>query len=598
MSLFVNNNLRSVFMYKNLSIKMKIFIPVVAGSIFSIIFIAYTVKSINESNMIEQSITSGKNTVDQYKKIRAYYTNKVVVPVKNAGAMKINFDHADKDDTIPLPATMIHDLSEIISANGDGMQLKLYSNYPFPNRASRKLDDFAKEALSSFDNGSTEAFTSKQTLNGKEVVRVAIADYMVADGCVKCHNTRADTPKNDWKLGDVRGVLEVVMPIEDQVAASNNVIKVTIAWIFLLEILTFIMLYFVVHKYVIKELDAFSAGLMNFFKFLSKENRNAIPLEINSNDEIGNMAELVNDGIEKVRKSTEEDNNLVNSATLVTKAVQNGDITKRIDINTSNPMLINLKNVFNSMLDKLQADVGGDMNSIEYSLTSYINMDFTKGCPDCNSKLDDMIYQLGEDISKMLVKNSNDAHDLRAKSNSLNEFAEELIKAANEQSENTKKTSESTVDITSGINVMVDQASQVGSQSRDILSVITIIGDIAEQTNLLALNAAIEAARAGEHGRGFAVVADEVRKLAERTQKSLSEINISVNTLVQSISSIVEGLEIQSDKLESFNDFIEVMNKSTQNSLDIANKTGSLAKDLDKSATIILDDVNSKKFKQ
>ncbi|QOP42441.1 chemotaxis protein [Sulfurimonas sediminis] len=71
--------------------------------------------------------------------------------------------------------------------------------------------------------------------------------------------------------------------------------------------------------------------------------------------------------------------------------------------------------------------------------------------------------------------------------------------------------------------------------AEDIKNILTIISDISDKTNLLALNAAIEAARAGEHGRGFAVVADEVRKLAESTQKSLTEINASVNVIVQSI---------------------------------------------------------------
>ena len=85
-----------------------------------------------------------------------------------------------------------------------------------------------------------------------------------------------------------------------------------------------------------------------------------------------------------------------------------------------------------------------------------------------------------------------------------------------------------------------DKLINLQSQSQDIYSVIDTISDIAEQTNLLALNAAIEAARAGEHGRGFAVVADEVRKLAERTQKTLSEAKVNISTVVDGISSLKE----------------------------------------------------------
>jgi methyl-accepting chemotaxis protein len=146
-------------------------------------------------------------------------------------------------------------------------------------------------------------------------------------------------------------------------------------------------------------------------------------------------------------------------------------------------------------------------------------------------------------MKEAMQTSSREAQSVREKALGARTNLQEAQKALH----NTIQQLSLTVQMEGEINERLNSLSQEASQVKQVL---TVIADIADQTNLLALNAAIEAARAGEHGRGFAVVADEVRKLAERTQKSLVETNATVNVIVQSINDITDQMNHNTSRIE------------------------------------------------
>jgi len=374
-----------------------------------------------------------------------------------------------------------------------GMEFKTPALHP--RNPQNSPDEFERRALEAFERDpALSEFWERSRENGKDWMRYA-QPVRTTEECLFCHGdpVGAKDPfgysKEGMKVGELRGAFSVKAPTDVLVAnsRSNAIALFVITFVTLLVTIGAIVL--VVRKVVATPITRTREILVSLAHGdLTRR------IEVDSDDDIGQMGRALNESIESL-------GNMISSVSVSAERIA-------------------------------AASEEFSVTAAEQAHGAETQKDQTHQVATAMQEMSSTVQEVSENSNKA-AQASRNAADTARKGGSIVEDTLSKMRA-----------------IADSVGQTAKKVQELGKSSNQIGEIIGVIDDIADQTNLLALNAAIEAARAGEQGRGFAVVADEVRKLAERTSKATKEITQMIQNIQTETQSAVEAMQAGTQQVE------------------------------------------------
>ena len=376
--------------------------------------------------------------------------------------------------------------------------------------------------------------------------------------------------------------------INDLLETNKDGLSFAIVFIIFILVAT-VGLFLLIANNINHSMITIKSGLSRFFNYLTSTEKNLDIIDLHTKDEFGDMAKELNENIKKIKDGLVIDNAVIDEAKFVSKMIGKGFLVYRINGQANNVYINELKDNFNHMIDSLRENV---VNSFQTSL-SYANGNFEIKADKSDigaivNTLLRCLNMIGTNVSEFLAMINKNGYVLDEKSNQLLSLVNSLHNATISQAASLEQTSAAVQEITANITTTSQKARnmleiatetknyanegiklventeksmlEINDSTNAISEAITIIDQIAFQTNILSLNAAVEAATAGEAGKGFAVVAQEVRNLANRSAEAAREIKHLVEVASQKS---IDGKNYSQNMKNSFEKLASMIEENT-----------------------------------